>query len=230
MVAEQVLALAQQLRRASENGAALRRRHLRPGLGRTGGRRQRMRDFRRAAARDLRHDPIVDRRSLLEHGAAGRGDLDVGNPVRDEGGVGHSACSVLRRLEPGLDGARDRRAVESVVRQHFGIGAAGGHLGESDRRDLRAHARSGQRGGDHHALAELEVVVVERDDRREAAERLFHPRIVDPVEPRQIDHRSGDALLVELLGRFPRVGQQHRAVADDGDIGARPNDGAAADL
>jgi hypothetical protein len=39
-----------------------------------------------------------------------------------------------------MDGFRDRLGVEPVVRQHFGVGAAGGNLRQADRPDIDASA------------------------------------------------------------------------------------------
>src|SRR6267154_3734318 len=54
----------------------------------------------------------------------------------------------------------DRRGVEPMVREHFGVAAARGHVGEADRAHLGADAGARERRRDHHALPQHDVMVV----------------------------------------------------------------------
>ena len=128
------------------------------------------------------------------------------------------------------DRARDRRTVEAVIGEHVGVRAAGGNLLQTDLRQLGANAGARQRRADHHALAELEVVIVQRDDVLEGTEGLTHPLIVDAVEPRQVDHRGRDALARQFVGRAPRVGEQDGSVANQRHVVPLAQRHAAADL
>ena len=49
--------------------------------------------------RSFRDHAVVDRATLVERGAANRRHLGVGNPVRDEGRVGHKSETTLRAIE-----------------------------------------------------------------------------------------------------------------------------------
>src|SRR5262245_26370381 len=106
-------------------------------------------------------------------------------------GVSRSAIQWLTRGGYMLreNGARDRSGVEAVMREDFGIGAAGGDVGQSDRGDLGAGARARQRRRDHDALPQRHVMVVERDHERKPAERRAHPVVVEAIQPGEIDDR-----------------------------------------
>jgi hypothetical protein len=106
------------------------------------------------------------------------------------------------------------------MREHVGVAAAGGNVGQADRGQFGADARPRQRGADHDALTELEVVIVERHDQRIRAERACCPFVIDPIEPWQIDDAGADAVARQFIGGTAGTAEQQRSVPDDGDITA----------
>ena len=75
-----------------------------------------------------------------------------------------------------------------MIREHIGVRTARRNFLQSKLRNLGPNAGARQRRGDHDALAEFEVVIVERDDVLERPQLVGDPAIVDAIEPRQIDH------------------------------------------
>ena len=91
------------------------------------------------------------------------------------------------------------------MREHFGVAAARGHVGEADASaTLARDAGARERRGDHDALARASRsgCRASRSSGSGRASRRTHV-VVDAIEPRQVDHRRADALAARA--RRPRA-------------------------
>ena len=172
-------------------------------------------------------DAIVDRRAFLEQCAV-RARPAVGNPMRNAVGIHRVTKSAYRTscswVRPGgrspIAARRERRGVEPVVREDFGVAAAGRDVREAERHHSPPDAGARERSRDHHALAKRHVLVVERDD-----ERKRPSASVTHSSSMRLSHgRSTTAALTPSVASSSAarhaLRQQQRPVPDEGHVDA----------
>ena len=152
-LAELVLAGAQQRGRPTQNLAAAGRRQPAPGVGGAARRVRRRgpRPARRRASRASGRRSSIGQR-FSKRRAARRFDLAIVDPVENAFGIHQESSDVsrpsARAVTRASDRPGDRRRIEAVMLQHFGVAAAGRHVGEADRQHLagaRANGRARRR-------------------------------------------------------------------------------------